>query len=367
MDPCVSGLRHDGRGRETVGSLVAKTVSGLGSPPALIHLNSCTRLVATDLAPQGQALMNISPGFVGIDVSKSTLDIFDAAIGRGERLKNASRSIAAFIERWRDQKVFVLFEATGDYDRLLCRALSKAGIVFARVNPLRARDFARAAGFLAKTDAVDAKMLATMAERLRPPASAPAEAEREQLRLLHRRRDQLVLMRAQERARASEALDAGERDGINRHICWLSAEIKILEKGAVALIAESHALKDAAALLRSAPGIGPVAATTLLALMPEIGTRSPKSIAALAGLAPLNRDSGKERGKRTISGGRKRVRDALYMAALAAKRSSPHFARIYKTMIAAGKAPKLALIAIARKLLIAINAMVRDNAPFNAI
>src|SRR5689334_14973222 len=134
--------------------------------------------------------MNISPGFVGIDVSKAFLDVFDGSIGRGERIKNTGRSIAALIERWRMQGIFVLFEATGSYDRTLQKALAAAGIVFARVNPLRARDFARAAGFLAKTDAVDARMLAAMAERLRPRPSSPCEAERERLRTLHRRRDQ---------------------------------------------------------------------------------------------------------------------------------------------------------------------------------
>jgi transposase len=139
--------------------------------------------------------MNISPGFVGIDVSKSSLDVFDAAIGRSERIENASAPIAALIERWRGKDVFVLFEATGRYDRTLRTALAAAGIRFARVNPLRARDFARAAGFLAKTDAVDAKMLAAMAERLRPNASPPGDVERERLRQLHGRRDQLVFMR----------------------------------------------------------------------------------------------------------------------------------------------------------------------------
>ena len=308
--------------------------------------------------------MIISPGFVGIDISKSTLDIFDAAIGRSERIDNASAPIAALVERWRAKPVFVLFEATGRYDRLLQTALHEAGIAFARVNPLRARDFARAAGFLAKTDAIDARMLAMMAERLRPKADMPAQAERERLRAWHRRRDQLVHMRAQERNRLSEASDPEEHEQIERHIAWLSGEIKVIEGRIRTLIASVPQLAQLCKRLRQAPGIGQVAASTLLALMPELGSRSPKAIAALAGLAPLNRDSGKLRGKRTIGGGRKRVRDALYMAALAAVRSSQHFAQIYKALIAAGKAKKLALIAVARKLLVALNAMIRDNAEF---
>src|SRR5262249_20614055 len=160
-------------------------------------------------------------------------------------------------------------------------------ITFARVNPQRARDFARAAGFLAKTDAVDARMLAMMAERLRPRTEAPVEPRRERLRALHRRRDQLVHMRTQERARLSEAGDEEERSDIERHIAWLSAQIKVFDTRIRALIAAVQELAQLHARLRKAPGIGPVAAATLMALMPELGTRSPKAIAALAGLAPF--------------------------------------------------------------------------------
>lgn len=308
--------------------------------------------------------MIIAPGFIGIDISKSSLDVFDAAIGRSERIQNASAPIAALVERWRAKDVFVLFEATGTYDHRLQNALAAAGVRFARVNPLRARDFARAAGFLAKTDAVDARMLAAMAERLSPKPSAPGHPARERLRLLHRRRDQLVLMRKQERTRASEAADEQERQDIARHVVWLSAEIKALDCAIRTLVAAVDVLRQTWQRLRSAPGIGPVAATTLLALLPELGARSPKTIAALAGLAPFNRDSGKQRGQRTISGGRRRVREALYMAALATTRRSGRFATLYRAMLSAGKAPKLVLIAIARKLLVALNAMLRDNLDF---
>jgi len=308
--------------------------------------------------------MIISPGFVGIDVSKSTLDIFDSTSGRAERIANESGAISAVVDRWRSKAVFVLFEATGRYDCDLQIALHAAGIDFARVNPLRARDFARAAGFLAKTDAVDARMLAMMGERMKPRTAAPIQADRERLRALHRRRDQLVSMRQQERARLSEAYTPDEAGDIQQHVDWLSDAIKELEKRIRLFIASVPTLKLVSQKLRTAPGIGAVAATTLLALLPELGCRTPKTIAALVGLAPFNRDSGLERGKRTISGGRKRVRDALYMAALSAVRSSAHFAALYKAFLAAGKPKKLALIAIARKLLIAINAMIRDNADF---
>lgn len=308
--------------------------------------------------------MIISPDAIGIDISKLKLDVCDDAIRRVERIENASAPIAALLERWRGRRVFVLFEATGSYDRLLRTMLEAAQIPFARVNPQRARDFARAAGILAKTDAVDARMLAMMAQRMRPKADAPVSADRERLRSLNRRRDQLVHMRVQERTRFSEASDGEERDDIARHIAWLSGEIKHLDARIKAFVASLPQIHQIARRLRTAPGIGVTNATTLIALLPELGSRSPKAIAALVGLAPLNRDSGMLRGKRTIAGGRKRVRDALYIAALTAVRSSPHFKAIYQALVAAGKAKKLALIAVARRLLIAINAMIRDNADF---
>lgn len=308
--------------------------------------------------------MTISPDYVGIDVSKSTLDIFDAAHGRSEQLKNARAPVAALIKRFKGRNIFVVFEATGDYDRLLRKVLTAGGIAFARVNPLRARDFARAAGVLAKTDRLDACMLALMGERMHLKADEAPSPACERLRQLHRRRDQLVHMRAQERARLSETQDKEEHKDLARHIAWLSDEIKIIERRINAVIATDAQIKERSKRLRQGPGIGPVAALTLVALMPEIGSRSPKSIAALAGLAPLNRDSGTLRGKRTIAGGRKRVRDALYIAALAAVRSCPHFKDFYQRLVRAGKAKKLALIAVARKLLVALNAMIRDNTEF---
>jgi transposase len=309
--------------------------------------------------------MIISPGFVGIDISKSDLDVFDGTLGHGERIANAGAPIAALVARLRDQGSLVLFEATGSYDRLLREALAAAGIPFARVNPARARDFARAAGYLAKTDAVDAAMLAAMAQALRPATVEPGSPDRDHLTRLHRRRDQLVAMRRQERARFSEAPTTEERDDIAPHIVWLSAEITRYDKKIAALIHAVAAFKETWQRLRSVPGIGPVAATTLIARLPELGRRSRKTIGALAGLAPLNRDSGQFRGKRHIAPGRKRIRDALYMAALAARRSCPRFKNAYDTMIANGKPPKVALIALARKLLVILNAIERDKIAFS--
>jgi transposase len=308
--------------------------------------------------------MIIHPGFVGIDVSKLHLDVYDGSIGHPERFANDAPTAASLAKRYAGRKVFVVFEATGVYDRTLRQALAQTGIAYTRIPPARARDFAKAAGFLAKTDAVDARMLATLAQCLKPPAEEPPPVERERIAALHRRRDQLVATRQQERTRRSECADLQIAASLDRHIVWLDQAIDDLEQQLRTLFEANAELKRLQTLLRSAPGIGPVAATTLIALLPELGRRSSKTIAALAGLAPYSRDSGQRRGQRSIRGGRKRVRNALYMAALAAARSRTRFRAIYQAMRAAGKPPKLALVAIARKLLVVLNAIVRDQKKF---
>jgi transposase len=292
--------------------------------------------------------MIIAPGFIGIDVSKNHLDIFDAAIGRSVRIDNSVPALASLTEGWAQREdVFVLFEATGRYDLLLRRALAAGAIRFARVNPGRARDFARAAGFLAKTDAVDAHMLAAMAHCLRPRTEDVRTAPREQLALLNKRRDQLVATRQQERTRRHECSDPISLDSIAEHLAWLDAAIEALQAQIAALIASTPELEQARRL-------------------PELGQRSPKQLAALVGLAPFNNDSGVRRGQRSIRGGRKRVRDALYIAAFSAAHHAPRFVAFYKTLISAGKPTKLAIIAVARKLLTVLNAIVRDQQPFHA-
>ena len=308
--------------------------------------------------------MTIQPGFVGCDISKDHLDIFDEALGRSERIANEAAALAPLIERWKNKDMLVLFEATGPYDACLRRVLTTAAIPFARVNPARARDFARATGRLAKTDAIDAQMLAAMARALRPACEPAPLPERETLARLHKRRDQLVAMRKQERTRLTAIDDPAIAEDIEAHIAWLSTRIVEIERQTRALIDATERLTEDQRLLRSVPGIGPVTAATLIALMPELGTRSPKTIAALAGLAPFNVDSGQFRGKRVIKGGRRRVREALYMAAITAVRSRHRFARIYNAMIDAGKPPKVALIAIARKILVTANAIIRDKTAF---
>lgn len=308
--------------------------------------------------------MSIHPGVMGIDISKDFLDIFDAEQNSFRRIGNAAGAVVELARGCAERGTFVLFEATGHYDAVLRHALSEAGVGFARVNPARARDFARAAGYLAKTDAVDARMLASMAQTLRPQVREASSPSRERLALWHKRRDQLVAMRQQERTRRSDCADPALAADLDQHLTYLDNAIRTVERCIRDQLARDRQMHQVQGLLQTAPGVGLVTATTLIALLPELGRRSPKTIAALAGLAPFNRDSGHHRGRRRIQGGRKRVRDALYMAALVATRSDSVLRAAYLAMRNAGKAAKLALIAIARKLLVILNAIVRDNAPF---
>ncbi|QOG23492.1 MULTISPECIES: IS110 family transposase [Bradyrhizobium] len=300
---------------------------------------------------------------VGIDVSKQYLDIFDEGLGVPERIANATQAITQIAARWRCD-VLVVFEATGVYDLELREALSEAGIRFARINPARARDFARASGQLAKTDPIDARMLAAFARAMQPATEPTANPARNALAGLAKRRDQLVRMRAQEKNRRSETDDRAMAERIGRLIEVLDGEIAEIEADIRGLIKAEREIADDARLMRSLPGVGPVACMQLIAKMPELGHVGAKQIAALAGLAPFNVDSGAFRGKRKIAGGRKRVRDALYMAALNAVRRADPFKAFYARLRRAGKPAKLALIAVARKLLTVLNAMMRDRKPY---
>jgi transposase len=307
--------------------------------------------------------MTIAPVYVGIDVSKDTLDLFDAQNGPA-RIANTLQDAQGLAARLASMRCFAVFEATGAYDGRLRRALDEAGVAYARINPGRARDFARALGHRAKTDALDARMLALFGERLCPPQRPPASCEREAIAALHRRRDQLVAMRAQEKNRYGQADDEDMQAHIKRHIAWLDEEIKDIDAAIAAAIQASSALRESERLMRSLTGIGPVVATTLIALMPELGTANPKAIAALAGLAPFAVESGRFKGVRTIRGGRKQVRDKLYMAAVSAARTKGPLRTFFKRLREKGKAPKLALIALARKMLTILNAIIRDKIPY---
>jgi transposase len=304
----------------------------------------------------------IAPVFVGIDVSKATLDIFAEGLGH-RRVSNAPDAVAAMIAGL-PRPCFVVLEATGSYDALLREELERAGLAYARVNPEQARDFARAIGRRAKTDAVDARMLAEMGRRLDLTPTRAGDPARQDLLKWQRRRDQLVAMRQQEKVRLLEERDDVFKAGLRAHIAHLDEAVAQADRAIAALLADSPALAEVEKRIRSVPGVGRVTAVTLMALMPELGQRSPKQLAALAGLAPFNLDSGDKRGQRRIRGGRRRVRQALYMAALSAARSNPRLKAFANTLKAKGKASKPVLVAVARKLLGIINAVLRDKTTF---
>lgn len=310
--------------------------------------------------------MTLHPFIVGCDISKHHLDLHDTGRDTTCRIANDAAAIAAWIEELGDAPRLVVMEATGRYDEALRHALAAAGIAHARVNPEQARHFARATGRRAKTDAIDARMLADLGQRMPLRIDPPVDAARRHLTALSRRRDQLVHMRKQERTRRTEEADPFILADLDAHLAMLDERIAALDHAIATAVRSDPVLDAQATLLRSAPGIGPVAATVLLAHLPELGQRDQRAVAALAGLAPYNNDSGTFRGKRSVRGGRTRIRQALYMAALAAARSDTALARFHQRLRNAGKPPKVALVALARKLLTTLNAMLRQQQRFVA-
>ena len=308
--------------------------------------------------------MTIALAMLGIDVSQTRLDAYAHPAGQAEALANDARGIARLVARAQELGAFVVLEATSSYDQALIRALESAGAPFHRANPRKARQFAQAAGFLAKTDQVDARMLAAYGAALALRPTSPLSAARLQLKALVSRRDQLVELRKMERTRLAAAGPDWLTGSLRALIETLSGQIADIDRRIETCVKADAELAEGWTRARSAPGVGPVAASVLLADMPELGLTDRRGVAALAGLAPLACDSGAFKGRRKIWGGRKRVRDALYMAALSAVRSGP-FKPTYQRMVADGKAPKLAIIAIARKLLVALNAAFRDKATFS--
>lgn len=307
--------------------------------------------------------MILPHNYTGCDISKAMLDLFDPRTSRYWRVRNEREAIDAFVATL-DPDSFVVMEATGWHDRALRGALSKAGIRYARLNPRQARRFAEARGRLAKTDRIDARLLAEMGAMFRPDADELPSPQREKLAALARRRDQLVDMRALERRHLADAFDTDVIVDIEATIAVLDIRITTLEAQIADALAEIEGLETDARRLQSAPGVGPVTALTLIVNMPELGRRSPKIIASLAGLAPVNDDSGQRRGQRSIRGGRPRVRMALYMAALAAIRGQTRLANFYTAIAKRSGSKKLAIIAVARKLLTILNAMMRDKTNF---
>lgn len=298
----------------------------------------------------------------GVDVAKSWIDV----VGPDGYERIGNEELTAFARRVAEQGGRVAFEASGGYEAPLRTALGQAGVPAIRINPRRVRAFATSLGRLAKTDRVDAGVIREMAVRL-DLAECPAETEElRHIKALQLRRRQLVEDAKREKIRLGQTCDTRTRASVTRVLRLLQREIVSMDTAIAACIASSADLRSRAALLRSAPGVGPVSATALLAEMPELGTLTPRQVAALAGVAPMARDSGVGCGKRRISGGRKSLRDVLYMAGLSAARHDPDLRAFSDKLRAKGKAPKQAIIAVTRKLLIILNAMVRENRPYHS-
>lgn len=306
--------------------------------------------------------MHRSESFIGIDVSKGSLDVAARPAGRQWRTPNTTIGVAALVKKLRRlHPTLVVLEASGGYERLASDALHEAGLPVVVVNPRQVRDFARGTGQLAKTDAIDAGILAWYADAIRPAPRTPLDDETRALRALVQRREQLVEMLTTERNRLEGAPPAS-RDRIEAHIAWLQEEINDLNGQIKRKIQNNARWHDRDLLLRSVPGIGDVCTSSLLAHLPELGTLGRKQIAALVGVAPFNRDSGTWRGQRRVAGGRSAVRRVLYMAALVASRHHPDLQAVYRRLCAAGKPKKVALTALMRRLLVLLNALVRTNA-----
>jgi len=302
-----------------------------------------------------------APQFVGIDVSKDRLDIAVRPMGNYWQCPNAAKQFPDLMARLRTlaPKLIVL-EASGGLHVPVSAALAEAGLPLAVVNPRQVRDFAKATGTLAKTDALDARVLAHFAEAVRPEARPLPSAQTLQLDALMTRRRQLVAMQSAEQNRLASAPACVHPD-IEAHLRWLAQRIDDTDKALRTLIENSPAWRAKDELLQSMCGIGPVSAGTLLAALPELGTLSNRKIAKLVGLAPLNRDSGRMRGKRTIGGGRADVRTALYMPTRSAVRFNPALRVFYQRLKHAGKPEKVAMTACMRKLLTILNTMLKTN------
>ena len=304
--------------------------------------------------------------FVGIDVAKKSLDVATLppttprtvthdAKGRRELLDNLPKPGTCL----------VVIEATGGYERLLVADLLDAGHLVAVVNPRQVRDFAKALGILAKTDRIDAAVIARFGQQVKPRPLAEVHEKQGELDQLVTRRRQLVVLRTAEKNRFTMAHSKPVKRSLQLVIDTLNKEIKRIEKEILALIESDDQWQEKTDILSSVPGVGNVTAATLIAEFPELGQINRQQAAALAGLAPFNRDSGKFKGKRTISGGRRTVRTALYMAALSAKTCNPVIRKFAERLKAEGKLPKVILTACMRKLLVILNTMLKTNTLWN--
>jgi transposase len=303
--------------------------------------------------------------FIGIDVAKAHLDVHVHPTGEPFRVTSDDAGLAALLTRVRAlSPTLIVLEATGGYEVRVAAVLASAGLPVAVVNPRQIRDFARATGRLAKTDTLDARVIALFADAVRPTPRPLADAQAQALGELIARRRQLVDMLVAEKNRRRLLRERRLQRHLDAHIAWLEEALRRLDHDLTTLVRSTPIWREADDLLQSVPGIGPVTACTLIADLPELGRLDRRRIAALAGLAPFARDSGIFRGRRMIAGGRAPVRRVLYMATLAAIQHNPVIRRFHQRLVTAGRPAKLAHTAAMRKLLTILNAMLRDQRPW---
>lgn len=309
--------------------------------------------------------MNPSAGpFVGIDVSKDCLDVAVLPSGKSWSTANQDEDIQSLVKRIRSlEPELIVLEATARLEMPLVGALAAGGLPVAVVNPRHVRDFARASGILAKTDRIDAQVLARFGEVMKPEVRPLKDKDTQELTALMTRRRQLMGMLVAEKSRLTAAPKAVCKD-IKTHIAWLEKRLRDMDDHLADTIKNSSVWREKDALLQSVPGVGPVLSTSLLAGLPGLGSLNRRQIAALVGVAPFNRDSGAFRGKRSVWGGRGHLRSVLFMATLSAIRSNPVIRTFYRRLREAGKPPKVALTACMRKLLVILNAMIKSQTPW---
>ena len=305
--------------------------------------------------------------YVGIDVAKAQLDVAVRPTDDRWVVPNDDAGIRQLMSQLTAlEPALVVLEATGGLELPLVAALAAEEAPVVVVNPRQVRDFAKATGKLAKTDALDAAVLAHFAEAVRPPVRPLRGAETQVLNSLTARRHQVMTMLVSEKNRLSAATTVAVRPRIEAHIAWLQRELDDLDKSLRETLRQSPVWREKDDLLRTVPGVGEQLSLTLLAYLPELGTLDRRQVAALVGVAPFNRDSGTLRGRRTVWGGRARIRAVLYMGALAASRYNPIIRDFYQRLVAAGKPKKLALTACMRKLLVILNSMLKHRSPWRA-
>lgn len=298
---------------------------------------------------------------VGVDVSKNQLDVAIFPTGKSFSCPNSSTGHQKLVQRLRrDPPARIVLEASGGYERAAARALAEAALPVTVVNPRQVRDFAKATGELAKTDQIDAQVLARFADQLRPQLRPVPDAAAQQRRELGLRCQQLRDTLAAERTRRHQA-EGAYRESIARHIAWLEQELQQVQAQWQASLQSDAQLSQLQERLCTVPGVGPVVSAVLVTYLPELGQASRQQIAALVGVAPFNRDSGQHQGQRGIFGGRAQVRCALYMAVISAIRHNPRIRDFYQRLLSKGKATKVALTACMRKLICILNAMAKNH------